>query len=98
MPATSLILQFAVIILTLQVFVCHGLNANVGNNMGSPPDDTTSVILNPQWSKLWGDIVQSHHDDDSESNLKISRSKKRAADDPNFKEDRKDWYSKKSSL
>ena len=62
--------------------------------MGSPSDDTTSVILNPQWSKLWGGIVKSH----PASNLKISRSKKRAADDPNFKEDRKDWYSKKSSL
>ena len=89
MPATSLILQFAMIILTLQVFVyCHGVNANVGNNMGSPSDDTTSVILNPQWSKLWGGIVKSH----PASNLKISRSKKRAADDANYEQYTKDWY------
>ena len=93
MPATSLILQFAMIILTLQVFVyCHGVNANVGNNMGSPSDDTKSVILNPQWSKLWGIILKSHHDDDSASNLKITRSKKRAADDYNYEQYRKDWY------
>ena len=93
MPATSLILQFAVIILTLQVFFyCHGVNANVGNNMGSPSDDTTSVILNSQWSKLWGGILKSHHDDDSASNLKISRSKKRAADDANYEQYTKDWY------
>ena len=89
--------QFSVFILILQaIFYCHGVNSN--DEVISTPNDTTRGFLNPQWSKLWGDIVQSHHDDDSESNLKISRSKKRAADDPNFKEDRKDWYSKKSSL
>ena len=89
--------QFSVFILILQaIFYCHVVNSN--DEVISAPNDITRGFLNPQWSKLWGDIVQSHHDDDSESNLKISRSKKRAADDPNFKEDRKDWYSKKSSL
>ena len=33
-----------------------------------------------------------HHDDDSASNLKISRSKKRAADDANYEQYTKDWY------
>ena len=78
MRTTSGIFQFAVFILTLQaIFNCHGVNAKRGdNNKGSPDDTTTSGFLNPQWSELWGGIVQSH--DDSRSNLKISRSKRKA--------------------
>ena len=77
MRTTSGIFQFAVIILTLQaIFYCHGVNASDdGNNEGNP-DDTTSGFLNPQWSELWGGIVQSH--DVPRSNLKISRNKRKA--------------------